>query len=157
MSSKLRQLHQICFNTQSNYKPVPNWNFSTAKLYCIVFILCAISPCTTGLKVLYERSESNSQITVICLTERQRLKNDHLSTSLRFFSLSLGIGPNDREQRFSVVIRAHYIYACTWFEPMSSVFLGECHTRPQLKSVIGICFCKVNCKQIKLTFTSTTC
>ena len=37
----------------------------------------------------------NSQITDIPLTERQRLKDDHLSTSLRFFNLPLGIGPND--------------------------------------------------------------
>ena len=30
------------------------------------------------------------------LSERQRLKNDHLSTSVRFFNLPLGIGPSDR-------------------------------------------------------------
>ena len=40
--------------------------------------------------------QSNSQISDIPLTERQRLKDDHLSTSLRFFNLPMGIGPNDR-------------------------------------------------------------
>ena len=42
----------------------------------------------------------NSQETGIPLTERQRLKDDHLSTSLRFFSLPLGIGLNDRGPPF---------------------------------------------------------
>ena len=42
------------------------------------------------------RVQSNSQITDIPLNERQRVKDDHLSMSLRFFSLPLGIGPNDR-------------------------------------------------------------
>ena len=44
--------------------------------------------------------QSNSQITDIPLTERQRLKDEHLSTSLRFFDLPLGIGPNDRGPPF---------------------------------------------------------
>ena len=67
--------------------------------YCIgiVFILGAISPCTTELKALYDSSEvlPNSQITDIPLTERQRLKDNHLSMSLRFFNLTLGTGPSD--------------------------------------------------------------
>ena len=42
----------------------------------------------------------NSQVTDIPLTERQRLKGDHLSMSLTFFSLPLGIGPNDRGPPF---------------------------------------------------------
>ena len=44
--------------------------------------------------------QPNSQVTDIPLTERQRLKDDHLSTSLRFFNLPLGIGPNDRGPPF---------------------------------------------------------
>ena len=44
--------------------------------------------------------QSNSQITDIPLTERQRLKDDHLLTSLRFFNLPLGIEPNDRGPLF---------------------------------------------------------
>ena len=44
--------------------------------------------------------QSNSQVTDIPLTETQRLKDDHLSTSLRFFNLSLGIAPNDRGPPF---------------------------------------------------------
>ena len=46
--------------------------------------------------------QSNSQITNIPLTERQRLKDDHLSTSLRFFNLQLEKGPNDRGLPFKV-------------------------------------------------------
>ena len=38
--------------------------------------------------------QPNSQVTDIPLTERQRLKDEHLSTSLRFFSLPVGIGPD---------------------------------------------------------------
>ena len=38
----------------------------------------------------------NSQITDIPLPERQRVKDDCLLMSLRFFNLPLGIGPNDR-------------------------------------------------------------
>ena len=44
--------------------------------------------------------QSNSQITDIPLTESQRLKDDHLSMSLRFFNLQLRIGPNDRALPF---------------------------------------------------------
>ena len=66
-----------------------------------VFILGAISACTTGLKVLYDPFvQSNYHITDIPLTERQRLKDNHFSVSLRFFNLPLGIGPNDRGPLF---------------------------------------------------------
>ena len=44
--------------------------------------------------------QSNSQITDIPLTERQRLKDDQLSMSLRFFNLPSGIEPNDRGLSF---------------------------------------------------------
>ena len=43
---------------------------------------------------------SLTQVTDIPLTEKQRLKDGYLSTSLRFFSLPLGIGPNDRRWPF---------------------------------------------------------
>ena len=48
-------------------------------------------------KALYNPSDctSTGQDTDISLTQRQRLKDDHLSMSLRFFGLSLGIGAND--------------------------------------------------------------
>ena len=39
--------------------------------------------------------QSDSQITDMPLTARLRLKDDHLSKSLMFFNLPLGIGPND--------------------------------------------------------------
>ena len=70
-----------------------------------VFILSAISPYTTGLKALFNPSDRtkyspSSQVTCIPLTERQRLMDDHLSMSLRLFSLPLGIGPSDRGPPF---------------------------------------------------------
>ena len=40
--------------------------------------------------------QHNSQVTDIPLTERQRLEDYHLSKSLMFFNLPLGIGSNDR-------------------------------------------------------------
>ena len=46
------------------------------------------------------QAQSNSQVTGISLTETQRLKDDHTSMSLRFFSLPLGLGPNDRGLSF---------------------------------------------------------
>ena len=70
----------------------------------------------------------NSQIADIPLTEIQRLKDDHLSTSLRFFNLPLGIGPNDRGPPFQVVIQATMYLPVPGIEPTSSVFLGECVT-----------------------------
>ena len=72
--------------------------------------------------------QSNSQITDIPLNERQRLKDDRLSTSLRFFNLPLGIGPNDIGSLFQVVIRATMYLPVPGIEPMSSVFLGKCVT-----------------------------
>ena len=86
-----------------------------------------------GLKVLFDPSDwtkysPSSQVTCIPLTERQRLKDDHLSTSFRFFSLPLGIGPNDRGPPFKLVIQATIYLLVLGFEPTSSVFLGECVT-----------------------------
>ena len=66
--------------------------------------------------------QSICQVTGTPLTERQMLKDDHSSTSLRFFKLPLGIRPNHRGTPFKVAIRA------TMYLPMSSVFLGECVT-----------------------------
>ena len=53
-----------------------------------------------SLAHLTVRVQPISQVTDISLTERQRLKDDHFSMSLRFFSLPLGIGPNDRGPQF---------------------------------------------------------
>ena len=76
-------------------------------MHVFVFIHSGISPCTTGLKALIKYMthltalvQPNSQMTDIPLTERHRLKDDHLSMSLRFFSLPLGIGPNERGPPF---------------------------------------------------------
>ena len=58
----------------------------------------------TGLKALYDPAtaqvQPNFEVTDIPLTERQRLKDDHLSTSLRFFNLPLGIILNVRGPPF---------------------------------------------------------
>ena len=54
--------------------------------------------------------QPNSQITDTSLTEKQRPEDDHLSTSLRFFDLPLGIGPKVREPPFY----DHYVSAYTW-------------------------------------------
>ena len=51
-----------------------------------------------GLLIL--QVQPNSQVIGIPLPERQRFKDDHLPTSLRFFNLPLGIGPNDRGPPF---------------------------------------------------------
>ena len=62
-------------------------------------------------------------MTDIPLTERYRLRDDDFSTSLKFFTLPLGIGLNDRrETPFSVVIQI------TIYLPLyqSSVFLDKC-------------------------------
>ena len=102
------------------------------KLLYYVFILRAISPCTTGLKELYDpfhvQVQSNFQITDIPLTKRQRLKDDLLSMYLRFFNLQMGIGPNDRGLPLEVVIRLTMYLPVPGIEPTSSVFLGECVT-----------------------------
>ena len=70
------------------------------------------------------QAQSNSQFTDIPLTERQRLKDDHSSTSLRFLNLPLGIGTNDRGPPFQVVIRVTMYLPVLGIELTSSVFLG---------------------------------
>ena len=47
-------------------------------------------------------------LTDIPLTERQRLRDNHLSVSLKFFNLSPGVGPNERTSIFSGHM-SHYI------------------------------------------------
>ena len=61
-------------------------------IYCVC-ILSSISPYTAELKAL---SNPSCQVAAIPLSEKQRLKDDHLSSCLRFFSLTLRIGPSDR-------------------------------------------------------------
>ena len=51
--------------------------------------------CTTTVQTI---------LTNIPLTERQSLQDDHLSMSLRFFSLSLGIGSNNRGTPLKVLM-----------------------------------------------------
>ena len=52
------------------------------------------------LKVLYDPFDYTSTVqlsnTDIPLTEKKKLKDEHLSTFLRFFNLPLEKGPNDR-------------------------------------------------------------
>ena len=69
--------------------------------------------------------QPNSQVTDIPLTETQRLKDDHLSMSLRFFNLPLGIGPMTEDRHFKWSSEPLPVPG---FEPTSSVFLGECVT-----------------------------
>ena len=84
--------------------PVPDLKLETPcplhslVLYCM-FILTTISPCTTRLKALYSTHPDCTQVQANCLywltspppqLKEQRLKDDHLSMSLRFFSLPLG-------------------------------------------------------------------
>ena len=75
-------------------------SFFKRQLNKLYFILDAISPCTTGLIALCDPAQvqPNSQVTNIPLTERQRLKDDHLSMSLRF------LAPNNRGPPFEMVI-----------------------------------------------------
>ena len=59
----------------------------------LFFILSAISPYSTGLRALFNPSDCTGTVPPNShspLTGRQRLKNDQLSTSLRFFSLYMG-------------------------------------------------------------------
>ena len=79
--------------------------FMLTALCICVYILSAISPYTTGLKVLFNPSDRhryshNSEVTDTSITGGQRLKDDCLSKSLRFFSVILEIGPNDRGRHF---------------------------------------------------------
>ena len=66
------------------------------------------------LTIRQHRYSPNSQVTDIPLTERQRLKDDHLSTSLWFFSLPLGY--RTQWQRTAILRGhpSHYLSACTW-------------------------------------------
>ena len=78
--------------------------------------------------MLYDPSDCTStvQVTYIPLTKRPRLKIGYLSSSLRFFNLPLGIGPNDRGPTLTVVIRATMYLPLPGTEPTFSVFLAEC-------------------------------
>ena len=60
-------------------------------LYCVI-ILGTLSACTRG-PVRLHTYRSSPLVTDINVIEGQEIKKDHLSTSLRFFSLPLGIGP----------------------------------------------------------------
>ena len=83
------------------------------------------------------QAQFNSQFTCIPLTERQRLKDDHLSTSLRLFNLPLGVGPNDRGPPFEVVIMYLPVHGT---EPTSSVFLVVFSKYPFWWDRVGIDF-----------------
>ena len=115
-----------------------------------VFILGPISLYTSGLKALYDPSDytkysPSSQVACMPLTERQRLKDDHLSMSLRFFNLPLQgriqllskvgvhirhtITRGVREVRFPVNLtplsRNNFVL---WVEPLYIIFQGGVRT-----------------------------
>ena len=84
----------------------PSWYMTCTVLYCIVYLYSA-----QYLHILQDSKRylnnptvqvqpPNWQVTDIPLTGRYRLKDDHLSTSLRFFNLPLETGPNDRRPPF---------------------------------------------------------
>ena len=56
----------------------------------------------------------------------KRFRNDHLSMSLKVFSLPLAIGPTDRGLQFSVATRDTMSLPALGLEPTSPVLLGEC-------------------------------
>ena len=80
--------------------------------------------------------------------------DEHLLMTLRFFSLPLGIGPNDKGPPFKVVIQATMCLPVPWCEPMSSVFLGKCVTRWAIVanglSYTERCYTKINQEIINL-------
>ena len=83
-------------------------------IYCTVHLYSEI---TAEIKALLDSSwlhkyNPSSQVTDIPLTERQMFKDDHLSTSQRFFSLPFGIGPNDRRLPFLVAVQATIFLPC---------------------------------------------
>ena len=73
-------------------------------MLCCLFILIAIWPCSTGHKALCYQSclygYCLSVLVTDILIERQRHRDDHLSMSLKFLGLQLGIEPNDRGPPF---------------------------------------------------------
>ena len=103
-----------------------------ATLITVIFVIITTSPYTKGLKVQFDKTllynySPSSLMTDIPLTERQGLKDDHLSMSRMFFSLPLGIGPIDKGPPFKLVIRATVYLPVLWFKHVSSVFLDECY------------------------------
>ena len=96
----------------------------------IIFILNAIST-YHGTQInpsLLHKYSPSSLATDIPLTERQRLRDGHLSMPMRFFSSPTGIGP---ESQLIAIISGHpspkYLLV-SGIEPKSSVFLVECVT-----------------------------
>ena len=61
---------------------------------------------TTGLKVPFDQSQQQYKLQLIIFPKlKQRLSDDHLSKSKRFFSLSLGIGSNDSGPSYHMVMQ----------------------------------------------------
>ena len=77
----------------------------------------------------------SSQVTDFPSTERQNFRYDHSPTSLRFFSLPLGIGPNDRGTPFQAGHLSQYVSAWIWDWTQTLCVPGQVHlhrvTRPQ--------------------------
>ena len=92
---------------------------------CCIFILSTVSDSKHYSTHPYCTGTGQALKTDILLTEIQRPRQDHLSTFLMFFSLPLGIRPNDRGPPFEVVIRATMYQPVPGIKPRSPVFLGE--------------------------------
>ena len=89
----------------------------STELYCVLML--NTTPCTAGLKAQHDppqlqKQNSSSQVTDI-LKKKQRPKDDHLSTSTRFFSLSLGIGSKGKGPPFNWS-SSHYVSICLYLE-----------------------------------------
>ena len=91
-----------------------------------IFTLIQISPCNKGLKGLFwpiptaQLYSSSSPVTVIPLTEIQKLKDDHSSKPL-YIELT------DRSPPSYVVTQVTLSLPVPGFKPSSDVILGECY------------------------------
>ena len=72
-----------------------------------IYTKCNICICFRNKKTVYPNF-LHKWVTDIPLTERHKLKDGHLSTSLRFFSLHVGKGSSDRRP-LSCCHLSHYI------------------------------------------------
>ena len=85
---------------------------------------------STELKMLFDPSQlfkytRRSSVIDIPQTERQSLRDDHLSISLVFFNLPLGIGFNDGRRTNLCSHPNHYVLPVPGLEHRSSVFLAK--------------------------------
>ena len=134
--------------------------FKLSLLYCL-FILSAMSSCTTRFKALVIHPDCTNKsprplVPGIPLTERQRLRDNHLSMPLGFLTCHWEYDPVTDDHHFKLSFEPRCICLYLGFNPHSLVSFIKNQFNQQVKSNVWSTLSKAHVRAIKFNSLKPT-